>query len=194
MQLSNTAGIKIVVAGNHGLFLDANFPGRRIKTGQTPSSPNNSAGDKTVDWGDIIYLQDTETTITCANGRRLRIYGSPCSPEHDNWAFQYPRSKDIWGGKVPDDTDILITHGPPRAHLDLLSLGCVYLPRRALARSTTVACLRACPRRRGNWVVTVRCFAGYVWTSCCFWRWILESYLVGVGLFKGVFLLRSCWG
>lgn len=119
--------IKIVVAGNHDLFLDANFPGRRIETGQTPSFPSTSAGDKTVDWGDIIYLQDTETTITCANGRRLCIYGSPYSPEHGNWAFQYPRSKDIWGGKVPDNTDILITHGPPRAHLDLLNLGCVYL-------------------------------------------------------------------
>lgn len=49
------------------------------------------------------------------------------SPKHGNWAFQYPRSKDFWGGKIPEDTDILITHGPPRAHLDLLSLGCVYL-------------------------------------------------------------------
>lgn len=34
---------------------------------------------------------------------------------------------DIWGGKIPDNIDILITHGPPRAHLDLLEYGCVYL-------------------------------------------------------------------
>lgn len=116
------------MAGNHDLFLDANFPGRRSKPGRPPSSPDTSgAGGKTVDWGGIIYLQDTETTITCANGRRLRIYGSPYSPQHGNWAFQYPHSKDFWGGKIPEDTDILIIHGPPRAHLDSLSLGCVYL-------------------------------------------------------------------
>ena len=116
------------MAGNHDLFLGANFPGRRSKPGRPPSSPDTSgAGGKTVDWGGIIYLQDTETTITCANGRRLRIYGSPYSPQHGNWAFQYPHSKDFWGGKIPEDTDILIIHGPPRAHLDSLSLGCVYL-------------------------------------------------------------------
>ena len=67
--------IKIVMAGNHDLFLDVNFPGCRSKPGKPLSSPNTS----TVDWGDIIYLQDTETTITCVNGRCLRIYGSPYS-------------------------------------------------------------------------------------------------------------------
>lgn len=65
--------------------------------------------------------------MTCANGRCLRVYGSPYSPQHDNWALQYPCSEDIWGGKIPDNINILITHGPPRAHLDLLNLGCVHL-------------------------------------------------------------------
>ena len=26
-----------------------------------------------------------------------------------------------------DDTDVLVTHGPPRAHLNLLGIGCVFL-------------------------------------------------------------------
>lgn len=30
---------------------------------------------------------------------------------------------------VPERVDILVTHGPPRAHLDLLKLGCVHLIR-----------------------------------------------------------------
>lgn len=115
---------KIVIAGNHDLLLDANFlPG----IGQTTLNHPSAAGDEILNWGDIIYLQNTETTITCNNGRRLRIYGSPYSPRHGNWAFQYPRSEDVWGGKVPENIDILITHGPPRAHLDLLNLGCVHL-------------------------------------------------------------------
>ncbi|RYP63855.1 hypothetical protein DL771_009083 [Monosporascus sp. 5C6A] len=84
-----------------------------------------------LDWGDIIYLEDEEATVTCPrNGRRLRVYGSPHSPRHGTWAFQHPREEDIWAdGRVPAGIDVLITHGPPRAHLDLLNLGCVHLLR-----------------------------------------------------------------
>lgn len=123
--------VKIAVAGNHDLFLDASLPRHKAVADRQPSpcSSTDAGDDKILDWGDVIYLQDAETIITCANGRRLRVYGSPLSPRHGNWAFQYPRSKDIWGGQVPDDTDILITHGPPRGHLDLLTLGCVHLIR-----------------------------------------------------------------
>ena len=113
--------IKIVVAGNHDLLLDASLD-KNNNSGQ-----NTAAQREIVDWGDIIYLENAETTITCANGRCLRIYGSPFSARHGNWAFQYPRSQDVWKGTVPDDIDILVTHGPPRGHLDLLTLGCPYL-------------------------------------------------------------------
>ncbi|KAE8155259.1 Metallo-dependent phosphatase [Aspergillus avenaceus] len=116
--------IKIVIAGNHDLCLDASF---HHPTGRASSTHTSKTEDESIDWKGIIYLQNTETTITCDSGRRLRIHGSPHSPRHGNWAFQYPRSQDIWKGNVPDDIDILITHGPPRAHLDLLNLGCVHL-------------------------------------------------------------------
>ena len=112
-----THAIKIVVAGNHDLLLDA---------GCDRGSEAHAAADRqSLDWGDIIYLENEGTVITCGNGRR--VYGSPCSARHGNWAFQYPRSKDIWSKRVPDGIDILITHGPPRGHLDLLDLGCVHL-------------------------------------------------------------------
>ena len=115
---------KIVIAGNHDLYLDANFP---HVAGHAFSTCNSRPRGEPINWRDIIYLQDTKTTVTCDNGRRLSIYGSPHSPRHGNWAFQYPRSHDIWSAKVPDDIDILVTHGPPRAHLDVLNLGCVHL-------------------------------------------------------------------
>ena len=35
----------------------------------------------------------------------------------------------MWSHKVPEGVDILITHTPPRAHLDLLTFGCVHLLR-----------------------------------------------------------------
>lgn len=43
-------------------------------------------------------------------------------------AFQYPRDgTDIWRDTIPPDTDILLTHGPPKYHLDLENFGCAYL-------------------------------------------------------------------
>ena len=107
---------KIVVVGNHDLLLDPS----------QDRSPDYAATREQLDWGDIIYLENSETVVTCANGRRLHVYGSPQSPKHGNWAFQYHRNHDAWTETVPSNTDILVTHGPPRAHLDL-NLGCNYL-------------------------------------------------------------------
>jgi len=64
---------------------------------------------------DIIYLNDTGTTI-----EGLKIWGSPVQPEFFNWAFNRERGEDIckhWD-LIPDDTDILITHGPAFGILD----------------------------------------------------------------------------
>lgn len=108
---------KIVVAGNHDTILD---PSR------------DQGGERArLDWGHVTYLCNESATVQCANGRRLLVYGSPLSPRHGNWAFQYPRSEDVWAGAVPGGVDILITHGPPRGHLDLMTLGCSHLLREA---------------------------------------------------------------
>jgi len=116
--------VKVVIAGNHDLLLDPDQDDRDRK------GPGQTAADQRamLNWGDIVYLQNSEATVTCPNGRCLRIYGSPASASSGNWAFQYLRSKDIWGGTLPDDgLDILVTHGPPRGHLDLLKVGCPFL-------------------------------------------------------------------
>lgn len=76
---------KIVVAGNHDRLLDRNCSRSKKATVER----------KGLDWGDCIYLDNDTTTITCTNGRRLKIYGSPLSPRHGNWAFQYPRDQDV---------------------------------------------------------------------------------------------------
>ncbi|KXJ90169.1 Metallo-dependent phosphatase-like protein [Microdochium bolleyi] len=111
---------KLVIAGNHDLLLDNEYPSNGNLGGRHHSE---------LEWGDVRYLQNSQTTVECANGRRLTIYGSPLSPRHGNWAFQYSRDQDIWAKRVPDDTDILVTHSPPRAHLDLGRLGCESLLR-----------------------------------------------------------------
>lgn len=112
--------IKIVIAGNHELLLD---------TALDDSAGRAASQRARLDWGDIIYLENEEATVSCPNGRQLRVYGSPYSTLHGNWAFQYPKDKDVWTGSVPDGIDVLISHGPPLAHLDLLKLGCPHLLR-----------------------------------------------------------------
>lgn len=80
-------------------------------------------------------------TITCANDRRLKIYGSPLSPRHGNWAFQY-RNQDDWSGAVLENIDILVTHGPPFGHLDLMRLGLRPFTESIMAYTPFAACLR----------------------------------------------------
>ncbi|KAI0161736.1 Metallo-dependent phosphatase [Hypoxylon sp. FL1284] len=112
--------VKIVVAGNHDLLLDATQPEADGRTAAQRSQ---------IDWGDITYLEDSAATVVCKNGRRVNIYSSPKSPLHGNSAFQYPRVDDVWRDTVPDNTDILVTHAPPRGHLDLVTLGCSHFLR-----------------------------------------------------------------
>lgn len=50
----------------------------------------------------------------------LKIYGSPWTPRHDDWAFNLDRGEPIrekWR-RIPESLDILITHGPPYGILD----------------------------------------------------------------------------
>ena len=64
----------------------------------------------------IIYLNEDEVVI---NG--LKIYGQPYTPTYGSgWSFNCARDKMYkhWD-KVPDDIDILVTHGPPKGILDL---------------------------------------------------------------------------
>lgn len=51
----------------------------------------------------------------------LKFYGSAFTPLFHNWAFNLPRGEELkakWS-KIPDDIDVLITHGPPHGVLDL---------------------------------------------------------------------------
>lgn len=50
----------------------------------------------------------------------LRIFGSPYTPTFGNWAYMKSRNNlhSYWQ-EIPEDTDILVTHGPPKTVLDL---------------------------------------------------------------------------
>lgn len=89
---------KVVVAGNHDApFESDNAEARALLT-------------------NAVYLQDQ---LAVLGG--LRIYGSPWQPEYRKWAFNLPRDSEelraVWS-RVPDNIDILVTHGPPKGFLD----------------------------------------------------------------------------
>jgi len=58
----------------------------------------------------------------------VRFYADSFTPEFGNWAFQYPRksleAESRWA-TVPQDTEVLITHGPPWGIRDYCSNGSV---------------------------------------------------------------------
>lgn len=71
------------------------------------------------------YLCDSGVTIDGVN-----FWGSPITPTFFNWAFNRDRGRNIlkhWE-KIPLDTDVLITHGPPYGILDYtmskMNVGC----------------------------------------------------------------------
>lgn len=89
---------KVLVAGNHD-FIAERAP--ELLEQMMPES--------------ITYLNDSGATV---NG--IRIWGSPIQPWFFDWAFNRHPGPDIdrhWQ-LIPDDTDILITHGPPNGILD----------------------------------------------------------------------------
>ena len=84
---------KIVIAGNHDfLFEKKPDEARKLLTNAT-------------------YLQDSAVVID-----GVKFWGSPWQPWFGGWAFNAYRGDEIrthWD-EIPLDTDVLITHGPPK--------------------------------------------------------------------------------
>lgn len=90
---------KIVIAGNHDRSFELRPDAARLLV---PKS--------------VVYLEQSAFT---APGN-LRVFGSPYTPEFNNWSFNLPRGlrlMDKWAS-IGEDTDILVTHGPPYSILD----------------------------------------------------------------------------
>ncbi len=84
----------ILIAGNHDFAFERKYP---------------------IDLGRIHYLENTGIELD-----GIVFYGSPVQPWFCDWAFNVHRGaaiKQYWD-KIPLDTDILVTHGPPWGKLD----------------------------------------------------------------------------
>lgn len=92
---------KILIAGNHDWAFEK-WPdaARRMVELAAPS---------------VTYLQDSGCEID-----GIKFWGSPVTPTFYNWAFNRdrgPKIKAHWD-LIPDGTDVLISHGPPKGFLD----------------------------------------------------------------------------
>lgn len=113
---------KIFIAGNHDFcFERVNQPHHKGDYDWL----NNLMAPENLSQSDVYYLEDNFMTIEYPEfSRPIKFYGSPWQPWFYDWAFNLPRlGKEIeekWS-MIPDDTDVLITHGPPNGILDLVN-------------------------------------------------------------------------
>jgi calcineurin-like phosphoesterase family protein len=81
--------------------------------------------DENLSQSNVTYLEDDFIEIESPEfSKPIKIYGSPWQPEFYNWAFNLPRMGEELNEKwnnIPEDTDILITHGPPNGFGDLVN-------------------------------------------------------------------------
>jgi Icc-related predicted phosphoesterase len=93
---------KVIIGGNHDkAFEKKNRKARALIT-------------------NAIYLQDEFTII-----EGVKFYGSPWQPAFYNWSFNLRRGDELkakWD-LIPNDTDVLITHGPALNFLDRVDDG-----------------------------------------------------------------------
>ena len=111
----------VVVCGNHDSYFDPRSRSQHDKQMAT-----------SLDWGEIHYLEHSSVSLTFSENRTLEVYGAPQIPKcgGKEFAFQYLRGQDAWSNTIPDDVDVLVTHNPPKWHLDIPEnggLGCEWL-------------------------------------------------------------------
>jgi len=93
---------KIIIAGNHDWCFET----------------QNEAARAAIT--NAIYLEYESITI-----EGHKIYGSPWQPWFLDWAFNLQRGEEItakWD-MIPDDIDVLVTHGPAYGFLDRVLAG-----------------------------------------------------------------------
>lgn len=99
------AKYKVLIAGNHDFLFEKQ---RMI------------AKDLLAKYPDIIYLETEEVVI-----EGIKIYGEPRQPWFHSWAFNVERGEAIkrYWDAIPEDVNILVTHGPPKGILDMTMSG-----------------------------------------------------------------------
>lgn len=101
---------KIFIAGNHDKLLYKS----KDRANSIMNHFNNPKKDSNMKPANIIYLEDSEVIID-----GIKFYGSPWTPVFYNWYFMKNENRLAdYFDLIPNDTDILLTHGPAEHILD----------------------------------------------------------------------------
>lgn len=111
--------------GNHDVTLDSEFYAQQGQGfhGDHLEDPTQCLETVMRSAPSVIFLQHQAATIqlTRADGPNtvFKVFGSPYSQSPGNWAFGYETddAAALWD-QIPPDTDVLVTHTPPRSHCD----------------------------------------------------------------------------
>jgi hypothetical protein len=111
--------------GNHDITLDGDFYTQYGLYFHNQDPQDTAKCTKLLeDSPSIIWLKHEAAIVnlTAPTGPRttFKIFGSPLSPANGMWAFGYgpEEAENIWN-RVPLDSDIVMTHTPPKYHLDV---------------------------------------------------------------------------
>lgn len=129
--------------GNHDITLDETFYEDHWRYFHNQGRQDSEACRALLrESTEITYLQheSAHVKLTSPHGPQthFKVFGSPFSPAHGLWAFGYkPKAAATLWDAIPLDSDIVITHTPPRNHCDIsvtkARQGCEFL-RQALWR------------------------------------------------------------
>jgi len=167
---------KIFIAGNHDFAFQTK-----------PLWLNHYINEENLSQSDCFYLEDNEFVILDPEfSRPIKIYGSPWQPWFHDWAFNLPRNgaelENKWK-EIPNDTDILITHGPPFGYLDItprhVRAGCEILINRVEEIKPIIHCFG---HIHGGYGVVERNGVIFVNSSICDERYIPKNRPVVIDL------------
>ena len=143
---------KLVIAGNHDLELDKVFwEAQRDENGRAEDPEDHVAAAKIMTGtlaaaAGVTFLNEGTHSFTLGSGARFTVYVSPYTPAFCDWAFAYEHNEDRFNGPrqvargvrsiaanpLPDNVNIVMTHGPPQGIRDWCSqgnVGCEHLLR-----------------------------------------------------------------
>lgn len=111
------AELKLVIPGNHDVSLDPTWWAKNLDEDDDPVEPER-ATELFSDFESkgVRLLEEGTHIISLLDGRSLKLYASPYTPEFNGYAFAYTKWEDRFNTgahTIPPDADIVITHGPP---------------------------------------------------------------------------------
>lgn len=139
---------KVIIAGNHDVSLDEDYCQWRKNRERFKLPINNPRTGGPLVPGlrrlfyaaverDVYYLNNEELELVILDDKssanpinwtvekKVKFWGAPEQPWFHDWAFNErrgPQIAKVWD-RIPADTDILVTHGPPLGRGDLCMHG-----------------------------------------------------------------------